>query len=238
MAGGRSPRTKKSEGGGDKTPSKKPQSAFNSGKFKKSPDFLKNMKKDNRHLVMVEGLQGGIVVAYFRKFNNDEEPFLGPYVKFLDDNPDVMENLEIAAIRYRRGIDGRSPMAQYPGTTWGWRQFIFVTGEDENTVEHREEIATRLLDHYNSKATTDLFPYPRKAKFGDDLTSQPMRSVDAALLDRDVIGMMSAAYPDTALTDLRDYEDIMACFWEDIEAGGEVIENYVNINFGDNNTAE
>ena len=108
------PKNNTKGGKGGKGPST-PTSAFGTGKFKRSPEFLKGVKKDNRHKLVMQGLQKGVIVGYMTKFKNkEEEPFGGPYFKMLQDNPDLMEQLGIDAILFQKGVDGDTAMPQNP----------------------------------------------------------------------------------------------------------------------------
>jgi len=222
----------RSKNGGNKKPA--PKSAFAVGGKIGSPE-IKGASKDNRHWVIVEGIQNGVVVLHFKKFNCDEDPFWTPYAKFLDDNPEVKEELGINAIVYRKGEDGSTALPNAPGSEYSWKQLVILVGEDQNTAAHRKEVAQKIISHFNEKATHEMFRYPRKAKFGRDVTSVPPRPVDGALLDREVIGLIMAAYPDvTPIMDLTECEDIMETFWTDVNHGAEVMESYVSGADGEN----
>jgi hypothetical protein len=227
MAGSKS--AKEGKGGGGKSP---PKSNFASaGKFKKSPDFMKNMKKDNRHWLIGEGHSAGIATMYFKKFNKDEEAYIGPWLKLLDDNPEMKEELGIDAILFRRGEDGNTALTQNPETDYAWRIMVFVIGEDNNTVERREQLMNGVIAHFNLHANAPLFRYPRKCRFGIDRTEDPMTSCGSALLNKDVIGLLLSAYSDNTLEDLKGYDEIMKAFWGSVEDGVQAIDEYV-IDFG------
>ena len=132
------------------------------------------------------------------------------------------------AMLYRKGEDGETGMKQCPGSDFSWRMFVFIVGEDNNTEENRKEIADKLIIDFNLHATPVLFKYPKKAKFGDDITAAPMRTLDACLLDSDVIGMMLAAFPDTSLDKISEYGEIMSAFWMNKDHGEEVIEKHIS----------
>ena len=204
---------------------KSPVSAFNSGKFK---SHLSNLTKtkDNRNQFVIEGLQQGVVVGWVKKSNRDEEAFIGPDIRHLTDNMDVMEKLGINAILVRRGIDGATAMPQFPSGTYDWKQFVFLVGETCNTKEKRSQIATSLVSHFNNNDTTaNEYKYPRKMKFFKDITLGTPRPVDSCLLDADVAGLMAAAFPNMELGELATYDDIMKGFWTDINHGKIVMEN-------------
>lgn len=211
-----------------RAPTKKlPVSAFSSGKFKTNLDSLMN-NKDKRNQLLIEGLQQGVVVAWVKKHNKDEEAFIGPDIRYLTDNMDVMENLGINAILMRKGIDGETAMPQFPNSTYQWKQFVFLIGETANTKEKRKEIANLLVSHFNNNAHTAAeYKYPRKLKFFKDTTPTNPRPVDACLLDADVVGLLAAAFPDMELDEVATYEDIMSGFWTNIDHGRLAMENAV-----------
>jgi hypothetical protein len=178
---------------------------------------------------MIEGVEQGTMVFYMKKFNCEEDVYWNPYLKYLDDNADVKEELGINAIVYRKGEDGTTALPNAPGSEYSWRQLVCIIGEDMNTPEHRLEQAQKIIAHFNSLATTEMYRYPRKARFGSDLSSTPRRPVDAVLLDREVVGLMLAAYPTTTpFTDLIEYEEIMQTFWTDPTHGADVMESFVS----------
>ena len=212
---------------------KPPISAFGTGKFKPNISTLTS-KKDKRNQLVVEGLQQGIIVAWIKKHNVDEEAFIGPDIRYLTDNMEVMENLGIGAIFARRGIDGETPMKQNPKSTYQWKQFVFLVGESGNTQENRSKLATNLAVHFNTNEHTIAeYKYPRKTKFLKDITREPPRSVDACFLDSDVLKLMSAAFPTWELDEIAVYDNIVSGFFTNMEHGKRMIEN-ADIDFGDN----
>jgi len=204
----------------------KPSSAFATGKYKgDSP--LKPGKKDVRHLLFVLGLCNGIVLAWLKKYNLDQEPFLNYDYQLLNDSPATMEDLGINAVVHRKGADGATAMTQTPTSTYNWRQMVLIIGEDSNTATARRELADRLIAHFNNNANTANYQYPRKVRFGSDLTGRVFRPADHGLLDIDVLGLMMAAYPTTPLEELATFDDIMSTFWTNIERGREVMAAHV-----------
>jgi len=200
-----------------------PASAFKSGKFNGDTP-LKGGRKDNRHVLSIKGFAPGVVTAYVSKYNAEEEPFFLYDYKLLQDNPGIMENLGINAIVARKGTDGETPMKQSATSTYNWRQFIFIIGEDNNTSAKRKALCAKLVTHFNKNATTANYQYPRKVKFGTDLSDSGMPGpVDANLLDEDVLGLMLAAYPSTPPEELATFDDVMGQFWTDLDHGREVL---------------
>ena len=75
--------------------------------------------------------------------------------------------------------------------------------------------------------------------FFKDCTLHPPRSVDACLLDSDVLALMRAAYPETDLEELgSEYPEIMATFWSDIQHGVQVIQESAAAAYDDGNHTE
>jgi hypothetical protein len=201
-----------------------PTSRFAKGRLKETTPL--NAKKDGRHVLSMEGLQQGILVLWPEKGTAKEEPYIAPLYKELVDHPEVMEELCINAITYRKGEDGETAMKQNPTSTYDWKQLICIIGVEDNTSEARMEIADKIITHYNAGATTALYKYPKKMRFGRDLTQDPPRSVDALLLDKDVLGLMCTAYPKHRPEDLAEFDEIMEPFWTEIGHGRDFIENY------------
>ncbi|CAB9516443.1 hypothetical protein SEMRO_783_G201860.1 [Seminavis robusta] len=210
-----------------------PKSAFNAAKFKPSGGFTKG-RKDSRHHALVEGLRPGVITMYFKKHNCDEEPYLGPDMKWMNDpsNAEKMDDLGIHAVLYRKGVDGETSMLQSATSEYSWRQLIFVVGEDNNTPTTRLATAEKVIKFLNGRANTENYKYPKKIKFLEDLSrdhvAKNLRPLSAALLDEDVCMLMQAAYPDKALMDLVDFADVMANFWVDPADGATVMEAYNN----------
>ena len=199
-----------------------PASAFATGKYKgDSP--LKPGKKDTRHVLLVLGLCNGIVLAWLKKYNFDQEPFLNHDFQLLHDSPATMEDLGINAVVHRKGENGGTALTQSPTSTYNWRQMVIIVGEDQNTTHTRKEIAAKLVAHFNNNANSANYQYPRKVKFGTDMTGGVLRPVDHAVLDIDVLGLMMAAYPNTPLDELATFDGIMSTFWTSVERGREVI---------------
>jgi len=205
---------------------KPPASAFSAGKFKASFAGLSG-KKDVRNLVFVEGLQQGIMVAYVQKFNKEEEAFIGPHIRHFEDNMDIMETAGINAIIDRKGGDGESPMMQNPSSQFAWKQFVFATGEDNNTKEERARLGRALVNKLNDTSEV-TYKYPRKSKFFKDISAPKLNPVDARVLDADVVGLMKAAYPDLTLEEIAQFDSIMAGFWCNVARGKEVMEGFID----------
>ena len=202
-----------------------PKSALSGGKYK-SP-ILGKGKKDSRNQVWMKGMQENVAVGWLKKSNREEEAFAAYDMELLHNQPELLETLGINAILFRKGTDGATPMPQSATSSYSWRQFLCVLGEG-NTPEGRRAFAMNLIDHLNNNATSEHYQYPKKYKFGGDLTATPMETVDTALLDEDVMGVMLAAYPTTSIADLVTFEDVMERFWSDIDHGREFLEQNAN----------
>jgi hypothetical protein len=205
-------------------PKSPPKSAFSTGKFTGGSPF--GAKKDTRHQLFIEGLHNGIVVMYIKKHNVDEEPFLNHDYRLLSEDAQVKESLGVTAILSRKGVDGITTMKQSSSSTYPWRQIVCIGGEESNTAAKRGRLASLLVGHLNNNATTENYRYPKRVKFGGDVTGVTFRPLDCCLLDSDVIGAMEAAYPETTLSDLSEFEDIMATFWSDLEHGNEAMDAF------------
>ena len=209
-----------------KSPTKaaSPQSAFN-GKFKKESGFM-SAQKDTRNLATTEGLSGGVTAVVFQQHNRVEDIFTGPHHRNLAADPESMEHLGISAIVYRRGEDGKLPRPQKPGTDFGWKQMIALPGDIENTPEFREGLVNDIIASWNIQAVRPAHPFPRKMRFAGDVTQSPKRKPDEVMLDRDVIGLLQAAFPENSLEELKGFPDVMDSFWSDQEHGAEVMDEY------------
>ena len=210
------------------SPTKKPptkSAAFSKGEITKSPPNMSNTK-DNRHEVYVKGLQNGIVVAWLKKYNKNEEPYLRPDYKLFEENPNLMEPLGINAIIERKGADGKTPMLQGAANRLGytWKQFMYIVGDESNTAENRKKLANKLINYLNKNmANEDMYQYTNKCKFAEDKTGDTLMPVSEALLDIDVVAVMASAYSDTPLNELAKFEEIMMTFWTDVAYGCSVI---------------
>jgi len=199
-----------------------PKSAFAKGRYTGSPGLGK--KKDNRHELVIEGLMAGVVVAYIKKSFSEEEPFLAYDYTLIRTNQEIMDTLEINDTVFRKGINGETPKPQCVGSNYSWRQFLFIVGEEDNTVEKRSEIGNRLKDHLNQNANITNYRYPISIKLGNDRTIQDnMRPLDSCILNDDVIGLINTAFPGTLFSDLVQFEELMGTFWGDIDDGRNIM---------------
>ena len=211
-----------SKAASQRSPVKK--SAFASGGFKGSP--LGNKPKDNRHVLFVEGLMNGVMVAWLKKWNKNEEPYLAYDMILLTGNPELCEKLGINAIIPRRGEDGITPLKQNPTSDYDWRQFIFILGEDGNTDVNRRVVANRLIDHMNKNAVLPNYHYPVKVRFGGDRTKTPMATISDHMMNKHVLSMMRSAYPAMTVGQLLADTDIMESFWNNVAYGiSYLVEN-------------
>ena len=65
-----------------------------------------------------------------------------------------------------------------------------------------------LLHIFNLHANKPLFKYPVKARFAGDLTGSDIMPVSSAILNKDVVGLMLAAFPTTPIEDLAGFREI------------------------------
>jgi hypothetical protein len=205
-------------------PKKPPTSKFKSGAAKFDSPF-KGGKKDDRNVLLYNGAQNGILTCFLKKPNADEEPYALHDYNLLKESPDLMETLNINAVLSRKDTTSseNTELMQSPTSTYPWRQFVLLIGENNNTPPRRRQYAQALVDHLNTQATSANYRYVRKVKLGSDLSNRPLVPVDRVLLDGDVVGLMLAAYESTPLEELATYDTIMRTFWTDIAHGREVL---------------
>jgi hypothetical protein len=193
---------------------------------------FKSGRKDDRHVLLYKGVQNGAMTAWLKQANENAEPFFQPTQKFLKENPSQMEELSISAILSRKDETG-GQMMQSSTSTFPWRQFVLIIGEKNNTPAKRKQYAEALVTFFNRMATTANYKYVRKVKLGADLTTSPLGPVDTVLLDEDVVGLMLAAYEDTALEEVATHDCIMKTFWTDLAHGKKVVEAAVATEAGE-----
>jgi hypothetical protein len=210
----------KGNNSGKKSP---PTSALKSGKFA-SKLVLSPGSKDKRHLLEYKGVQQGVVGFWVKKCDAEEEPFFLHDSQELRNNAEVRERLGIALVTKRKGEDGETELPQSPGAEYGWTLMMVLLGEDNNTANGRREVAMKLLEHFNANAVKPNYKFPRKVRLGRDHTGSKQRPVDNLLLDKDVYGLMAAAYPNNRPTELIAFPQVMKSFWSNIKHGKEVIE--------------
>ena len=197
------------------------KNAFSSGSFKGSP--LTKKPRDNRHVLFIEGLKNGVLVAWLKKWNKNEEPYLAYDMVELNNSPDICESLGINAIVPRRGQDGNTPMKQNSNSDYDWRQFVLIVGDDKNTAVHRREVANRLIDHLNHNAVIPNYQYPVKVRFGGDTTTKPMATLSDHMLNKHVLEMMRHAYPGMNIGQLLMDSAIIESFWNDVDYGNSYL---------------
>ena len=150
---------------------------------------------------------------------------MAPVFKMVKEDEDIMKNLGISCVASRKGNSGSEERLQAPsGTRWAWLQFVCIVGENNNTKEHRCSLAKKLVKFINDNTTSANFDFVRRTRKGQDLTTQPMETVDACLIDADVMRMMHAAFQKVPLTELSSNVEVMKTFWKNIEHGKEAIE--------------
>ena len=207
------------------------KNAFARGDYKGSPLIKKN--KDNRHVMIIEGMQNGVMTAYLKKANKEEEPFLAHDMILFNNDPNLCESFGINTIIPRKGVNGETPLKQNPNSSYDWRQFVFILGEEGNNSVNRRSIANALIDHLNGNAVIPNYQYPIKVKFGWDKTTDPMRTISENMLDSHVLQMMKSAYPDTNFGDLLTDVAIISTFWADVDHGSEIMmQHYTAGDFG------
>ena len=186
-------------------------------------------KKDPRHQYITKGYKGGIIQAWLKKHNKNEEAFAAPFLMELDSDEEACKSINCNGVFQRRGEDGKTPLPQAEGSTWGWRSLLFIVDEEENTPKKRKELADAVIAKFNEKATTAHYRYPRKFKWGKDVTEDDMACVDTdGLLDGDIIRLMSHAFSHAmSLEEMTTNEDVMKLFWSDMSTGAAVVNEHV-----------
>ena len=221
MAGTKSPKGK-----GPAAAAGSPKSAFSVAKGQYKAGQLSSAKKDNRTQLWLLALACGVYVMYFKKYNKDEEPFVGPIWRLLQDDPSKMEEHGIVGLPFRKGADGVTALSQDSVSTYSWRQMLVICGKDNNTEQERSEAATRFVQFLNTDTVQVCFTYPRRFRLAGDKTEDTMLPADSVLLDNDVISVMMAAYPTTSLDELKGCADIMAEFWTDTTRGAAEMDAF------------
>jgi len=207
----------KSNGQG-KSKSAPPASAFKNGKYA-SP--VGKTKKNLQNELHVAGLLPGVVALWGQNGNKEEDAYNWYDVNLLKNSPDLMEELGINAMSFRRGPDGL-PMKQSASSEYSWRVYICIVGEDNNTAQGRRALANKIIEHFNSNAVRPNYQYPKRWRFGGDSTTSPMGAADQVLLDLDVLGLVLAAYPGSRMGDIIEWDGVVGKFWQD-EAHGHGI---------------
>ena len=209
------------------TPKMSPISKYSKGKAVTIPNDLSN-KKDNRHILYVEGLKPGFVILWLKKHNKDEEPFLKEDYLMFEQQPEKLKQLGIHVVLDRKGDDGITGLQQGKDRNYKWKQFTAIVGEEHNTPKMRNKIATNLMTYLNvNLKNSNMYKYPYQIRFGGDLTSSPMRPLDAVMLDTDVIEFMNASYESFFLGKLMKHSEIMKKYWTNIEDGKNKMEKKV-----------
>ena len=206
-----------------KSPTKagSPKSLFASGPYKgKSP----KKQKDNRNVAICEGFQNGVVLIHFKRANADEAAFLLHDFKFFKRNEDSALELGINKVLVRKGVDGRTEMKQSTFSDFKWEQLMCIVGEPNNTATGRKDLVTNVIRFLNESPNYQTYQYLRRTRRGEDLTCNPMRTLDTALLDTDVCAVIKTAFPDVSLLEASMNNALMETFWIDVNHGAEVME--------------
>ena len=75
---------------------------------------------------------------------------------------------------------------------------------------------------------------PKSFKLGEDLTKNPPRPMDAALLDDDVLDLMQSLYPTLEeFVEVSKKADEMSKFWTDVSYGRRQVAGRLDERFGD-----
>jgi hypothetical protein len=209
----------------DTTPSKKPrESNFSKGKFTgsvRSP----GKQFDPRNRMVVEGLQNNITIMLVYKAGQEHEAFLNYDYQMARECEEYRDRSGISLFgTYLKGSDGRTPFPQNDNSTWGFRIGIVCAPND--TEEKRKALAHPWIEELNKNATTEFYRYPKKTRFASDRTPDDMRKASEVLLDEAVIALMMADSGNAPLQELMDDIEYMSRFWQNVEDGCTVMEEY------------
>ena len=193
---------------------------------------------DNRCHWKVKGLKGGVAVHWLQKPTREEEAFARKFFDDLRGNPEMLEECGFDLLLNMRGAAGDEFRPQAPGSTWPWRILVSCIGEEDNTPEERMEQAKKGMTLHNRSAIKPNYKFPRNVRFGEDLTTEVMDSMDTMLLDKDVINLMQAAHPGKTLEVMMEDDEIMADFWTNTERGAEVISTHIRSHLMDGSGSE
>ena len=197
---------------------------------------IRNAVFDSRYLWKVKGVKGGVIVHWLQKPSREEEAFARKFFDDFRDNPQLLEDCGFDLLLSMRGVTGDKFRPQQPGSTWPWRILISCVGEEDNTPEVREEQANQGINLFNRTATLEHHRHPRNVRFAGDFTAEEMDAMDSMLLDKDVINLMQAAYPDKTLEVMIEDEELMADFWTDVERGVDVVREHINTHMAQETT--
>ena len=133
--------------GSKSVPSPFPKSAFKKAIWKKGGNLKKPKKPDLLHYT---GHQPGVMTMFLVDGYNDKKDSFRVYdVKNLKENDDLAEELQITSVTFRKGEDGMK-MPQSPSKpNYGWRMYVSIIGENNNTPEGRKAIAENLKNEFN-----------------------------------------------------------------------------------------
>lgn len=208
---GKTPTSISSPASSLKSPCKKsamsPKSVFQQG-------FCGNLNKLNdEYKLFVVGFKQDYVAVYVQKGHVMEEAFLAYDFNLIKNDPmGIGKQLDVNIVLSRRGPDG-SPLPQKINAEHNWKQWICCIGRERNNPEDRKKLADKFIEHLNETATETNYKWPKKVKFGGDMTTIPMGAVDTVLVDNDVMKLMAYAYPNHSFSDLAEFPQILEDFF-------------------------
>jgi hypothetical protein len=204
-----------------KTTAKSPESAIKAGH--QGP--MAPQKSATANQVIVQGHPNGIMCCWVHKHNKPkEEAFLKHDFDTILQSEEIRKQLQINEIVHIRGLDGATFMPQKTSETkYGFRMFLCMIGEGNNTKKGRRQIANRIISFLNANANEKNYKFPRPSEFGNDITSDPKRALDTALLNQDILRVIKLSYPDHDLQELTEFDDVIEMFFSDIEVGKAIM---------------
>ena len=184
-----------------------------------------------KNRLYMEAFDGGILLGYFDNGSNfNTAAYNKPHITELQNNDELMEQLNINDIAYRRGVDGKTALPGRPNATWNWQTLVSIIGvENVHNKEFIEkEFVIPVLAFFNKfDDLTIEYTFTRKTCFIANNTCRPARKISTALLDEKILHLMLAAYGDSAghidLGTLAEVDEIVEMYWEDKEYGKGVM---------------
>ena len=194
----------------------------------KSPSKLGQSK--NTVFIHYEVLQNRILVIYAENAKKFEAGYIANKVmKQLSDDPDEKMKLGYTALLSRRGENGRA-IKQRTGSIYDWTQFVWIPASGETETDEKVmAIVEKFLKYVRKSLYKEgYYQFPQKFVLGDDLSRDPPRPLDAALLDDDVLDVMDDMCENMEhLTVVAKDEEIMSTFWTDTKHGRKQVVEFL-----------
>jgi hypothetical protein len=196
--------------------------------------LLESLRKDSRIRLNYEGLANGLLVVAATKATLEEAAYTQPTDNYLFHNRDIWSQVplnNISMVKEDHTEEGAEvqPKKQQVGSEYNWNHYVTVIPFGRNTTAGRAEIVESMATFFNSTVTEDNgYRFLRMFRRAEDRTRTPPRTVDGCFLEHDVIAFMSHEYPNESLVDLREYDDIVAKYFKNVEEGKEIMTRHHN----------